>query len=336
MLPTITITMVGPTGVGKTSLLAAMYGELEKELHSIGCSFSMDPGPTTKSINERLRELKDVATGNGMRVQSGEGIGRGVDKREYIFELDVGDGGEPEARLRFVDMPGGWYTAEGNYQEADKELGESQVSFLAVDAVALMEQPSQACNGLGKFHEKLNSPDYIKEAYKRALKHLRDDHVIIIALIRSETYVRNGKTKELMKKVKDAYGEMIGYLKINGNQIQAYACYVETIGSIVFHRFNLEENGDLASVEYRRVKDKGYSPSRCAVPLRIAAIRALGHAVDLAIEDFVKNNTFFGKVKDMLGFDKALTRAKDKAHKVYNAFEKIKDNINDDDYTQLH
>lgn|GEM_PF-6849522 len=328
-VPTITITMVGPTRVGKTSLLAAMYGELEKEMLDIGCTFTMEAGPTTKSICERLDELESLASGSGMKVQAGEGIQGGVEKREYVFDLDVGDGGAPEVRLRFVDLPGGWYTGDGSYQEADTELGKSSVSLLAVDAVALME--SNGC-----FHKKINAPLHIKESYKRALKNLSAEHLIIITLIRSETYIKNGREKELIKKVKEEYAELTKYLKKDGQQIAVYACLVETVGGLVFHKFNLSDTDELISVEYRRLKTEGYSPKKCALPLRIAAGKGLQHALDEAIKEEMIHGTLWANIIAKLGFDTALARVKKKKEKIYQALEKIRGNINENDYHQIH
>ena len=335
LTPTVTIAMVGPTRVGKTSLVAAMYGELEKELVSIGCTFSMEGGPTTRSINERLRELKRLGSEDSCSlVQEGEGIDPGVEKKEYVFHLDVGDGGSPEAIIKFVDLPGGWYMANENSEEADKILRDANVSFLAVDAVALMEQPSAESDGLGKYHERVNAPDYIKEAYKRALPHLDESHIIILTLIRAETYVRKNRTDELMEKAKDAYREMTSYLKKNGVQIKVYACYVETVGSVVFHAF--DESDGSVHFHYRRVPGKKYSPSRCAIPLRIAARTALSKALDHAFEEFVKNDTLWARVSLLCGGGHALTQAKQKATRIYEAFQKVAENVNDEDYHQIH
>lgn len=356
-IPTVTIAMVGPTGVGKTSLLAAMYRELETELRDIGGSFTMEAGPTQKSINDRIRELKSICRSDAdksIEIKAA-GIEGTSDMREYNFDLDVGDGGEPEARMRFIDLPGGWYTGDGEYNKADQILAGSHVSFLAVDAVALMEKN-------GKYHEDINRTDDIKEAYKRALKNIREDHIVIITLIRSETYVKSNRIPELMKRVKEEYAELVGFLKKNGEQILAFACYVETVGGVRFSSVH-ERNGKPVFT-YERTSH-GYSPSRCAIPLRIAANRALGEALggeiekleevereaDQWVETFKEKDDFFrGFAEEILGIPTSREEARKKANaaiekheeirqkalKINETFESLSEKINESDYIEIH
>ena len=332
-IPTVTITMVGPRGVGKTSLLAAMYNELDAELTSIGCNLSLDAGPTTQNIAERLKELKSSANGTGIKIQAGEGISSSSESREYTFHLHIGDGGLPEVSLRFIDLPGGWYTGEGDYKKADQLLGESHVSILAVDATALMEASSKECGGLGKYHEDINAFVCIRQAYKRALNNFKDGHIIIIALIRAETYVKSGKIDLLYKRLSDAYGALVADLKFKDKKIPVLACYVETLGSLVFNSFS-EENGSVIA-QFRRIPGMGYKPERCAIPLRIAAGWGLVAALDQALIDFNGKNIWWRQLLGRIGIDKALSQARAKYARTYQVFEKLRESIKEDDFIEL-
>lgn len=331
---TITMTMVGPRGVGKTSLLAAMYKELDSELEEIGCNLSVDAGPTTKAIAERLKELKSSANGSGIKVQSGEGISGSAESREYTFHLNIGDVGSPELALTFVDLPGGWYVGEGDYKKADELLSKSHVSFLAVDATALMEAPSNAGTGIGKYHEKINAPEYIALAYKRALNHFKNKHVVIIALVRAETYVKSGKIDELYKRLREAYRELVSRLKNAEVRISVFACYVETVGSLVFNSFK-EESGTVIS-EFRRIPGMGYNPARCAIPLRIAAKCGLKEVLNRAIDDLNEKNTLLRRLASIFGIPTDLDDARKKHERTKEVFEKLEAKIIPDvDYIEL-
>lgn len=329
-IPTTTITMVGPRGVGKTSLLAAMYSELEAELRKCGCLLTQEAGPTQAAINNQLRELKKMATGTGIKVQSGEGIDSTSQEREYIFNLDVGDGGLPEAALRFVDLPGGWYTGEGEYKKADQLLGESHVSFLAVDATALMEVPSKDLGGIGKYHDEINYPQDIIESYKRVS--FKDGHIVIITLIRAETYIKSGKIDLLLQKTQDAYRDLAS--RLYEKDIGVFACYVETVGSLVFNSFT-ERDGVIES-HFRRIPGKKYEPSRCGIPLRIAAGKALQSALDEALLEVVKNDGFWAWILAKFGVETALKKAKEKHSRIYNAFNQLASNIAEDDFIKIN
>jgi hypothetical protein len=321
--------MVGPRGVGKTSLLAAMYNELDSELSRIGCTLSLEAGPTLASINGQLKDLKKLATGTGIKVQAGEGIAGGSDMREYIFNLDVGNGGEPETALRFVDIPGGWYSGTGDWKIADQEAINSRVSFLAVDATALMESPSKDLEYIGKYHEDINSPSDIHEFYKRAK--FAEGHIVILSLIRAETYVKQGNIDLLLKKTKYAYRELSD--RLNKNGIPFYACYVETVGSLIFNSFT--ESDGIVSSHFRRDPKIGYRPSRCAIPLRIAAGTALGKALDQSALKVMQEDGVINNVLDFFGMENALKKAREKHATIYKAFEMIASNIKDDDFIEL-
>lgn len=327
--PVTQIVMVGPRGVGKTSLLAAMYSELEKELDKINCNFFTEQGPTTARIGKQLRDLKSVASSSGAKIQAGEGIDAGQQEEIYTFHLDVGDGGEPEVTLEFIDLPGGWYTGTGDYKRADEVLGRAHVSFLAVDATALMEVPLKDAPRLGKYHDIINFPFDIRQAYRRVK--FADGHVVILTLIRAETYVHSGRIHQLIEKTQKAYAELAGDLGKKG--IPLLGCYVETVGSLTFNAFT-EEDGKVSS-HFMRNPQIGYRPARCAVPLRIAAGKALSAALDDALIQLIREDTFWGKILELFGLNEALRRAREKHHRVYAAFDKLGKSIVEADYFEI-
>jgi hypothetical protein len=328
--PVTRIVMVGPRGVGKTSLLAAMYNELEKELRAAGCRFFTEPGPTQSKISSQLKALKAAASGSGVKIQTGEGISATQASESYTFHLDVGDGGEPEVSLEFTDLPGGWYTGSGEYKRADELLGNSHVSFLAVDATALMESKPRQAGSFGKYHELINSPFDIQQAYNRV--NFADGHVVILTLIRAETYVHKGHTKQLIKQTQKAYAELADILK--AKNVPLLGCYVETVGSLTFNAFT-DKDGQISS-HFLRNPQIGYKPDRCSVPLRIAAGRALSAALDEALVELIREDTFFGNILEMFGFNEALRKARERSNLVYAAFEKLGSAINEDDYFEIN
>jgi hypothetical protein len=327
--PTTSIIMVGPSGVGKTSLLAAMYEEIDKELEASGCQLDKEPGPTQVAINRRLNELKSLAKGEGIRIQTGEGIVGDAAQRDYIFHLKVENDEGINVTLKFTDLPGGWYTGGEGHKVADELLKSSRVSILAVDATALMEMPDRSAGGLGKHHIAINAPDYIRDSYRRAS--LPEGHIVILALIRAETYVRNGKTQLLQENTRKAYRELAATLE--KKKIPLVGCHVETVGCLFFNSF-LEKDGNVES-HFIRDKDIGYRPNRCAIPLRLAAGEAMVGALDAALLEVVKNDNFWNWLGGIFGMETALSRAKKKVEAIYGAYHSIASRVKDDDFFEI-
>lgn len=331
-IPPITIAMVGPRGVGKTSLLAAMYRELDAELEKLHCTLVTSPGPTQEHILSRQQELENIAVGGGkITVNAADGVDGTAEQREYTFHLDVSHGGDPELVLRFVDLPGGWYTGQGNFGQADELLGNAHVSLLAVDATALVEGASQS--GPGKYHNQINAPKHIREAYKRALSRLNEDHVVVLTLIRAETYLQKNPNREaeLFQRAQEAYCDLASSLAQNRiSQVPIYACAVETVGSLIFNRFS-EINGAPVA-EFYRQQGRGYSPSRCAEPLRLALRFGLQKAMDEAFKDIAKKRTFFNWLRKTFGGKDEHAEAKRKADAIRSVFDKI----NESEYRIIH
>ncbi len=330
----ITITMVGPTRVGKTSLLAAMYNELNPEIRRMGCTFTAD-GPTTAALDRRLQELKAAANFSSIKVQEDEGIKGGFQKEEFIFNLKVDN--KPEAVMRFVDMPGAWYTGGDNHEEADTILSESQVSFLAVDATALMEKPDTN-EGIGEYHERVNAPFQIQGAYERALAGFSAGHIVVLTLIRAETYVLAGRTAELYNRAKKAYRMLADSLKAHQNgevyQIPVFITHVETVGNMVLHRIG-EKDGHIRT-EFRKNPNTQYSPKHCARPLRFALGVTLYSSLGKAYGDVVEKDTWWREIaEEWFGVPTSLGKAKQKLTQIQAVFEKLTEQISDEDYHQI-
>jgi Cdc6-like AAA superfamily ATPase len=310
--------MVGPRGVGKTSLLAAMYEKLESELKECGCGLSQEAGPTQVAINEQLRRLRTLANSSGLVVKADQGIAGSDKERRYTFHLNVVKG-DASTALEFVDLPGDWYIGKGEFKTADEVLKQSHVSLLAVDATALMEHQSSQTEGFGKFHKEINDPTSIRQSYKRVFStNTNPNHTVILVLIRAETYVDD--IDALFDKTRRAYLELARDLA--EHDVPLYACHVNTVGCLIFNAFE-EEDDKWIATNFRRNPKIGYKPDRCDIPLRLAAQRALHIALDTALEDMVKEDHFWAKLLAVIGLDFARQKAKEKYEKVYEALTKI-------------
>ncbi|MFT3991953.1 MAG: hypothetical protein QM680_11140 [Luteolibacter sp.] len=332
-LKTTSIIMVGPTRVGKTSMLAAMYNELKqaakRQTNSLAkYGLHMDAGPTQIKINDQQETLEDLADGEGLVVNKDDNLEGNSELRNYDFFIKIEN--DYKIPLRFTDLPGGWYTGGAGAQQAAELLENSHVSLLAVDAVALME-------ARGKYHSKINRTRFIEQVYDAAsFKH---EHEVILVLIRAETYVRNNQITELKRRAKNAYSELAGILKNketileNGEirrGVNISGCYIETVGSLFFNSYKENPDGSVDAI-FMRDRTIGYKPSLCEIPLRMAAKKGMQHAVDDAVIEIEKSRGLWGWLIGTLGFETALTRARAKHGKLYAVLQDLSSQLNEND-----
>ncbi|MDR0704519.1 MAG: hypothetical protein LBF88_05970 [Planctomycetaceae bacterium] len=318
--PILKITMVGPSGVGKTSLLAAMYKELERELSEFGATFVPD-ARTQPAITARRNELQLLGSSTNLDVSQIVSIEGTQDKREYDFILSVKlkNSRTEKLEVRFIDMPGGWYKGDAR---ADTELAESNVSIWIVDATALMEQPEEE-TGIGRYHTIINDPETIYNAYQRAFEETHTDHCIVMCLVRAESYVRENRQYEMYQKLSKSYAPLLHQLKRQTPSLETVeACYVETVGSVVFQMFKREKNEQFPRATFRKVQGRTYSPSGCAKPLRsviayvlqqsllakIVEVNEMVENIGIAIEHVKDADTFWNNFWEIWGIETNLAK----------------------------
>jgi len=291
MIEKTTITIVGPTGVGKTSLLASMYSHMKTELLSYDCSFTAS-ARCGAELDERMQELELLATGEGLRVDLDLGPRPGSEKNTFDFELNILQKNVDPVPIEFIDLPGGWYTGEGDFNEADRCILDSQVVIVAVDAWALMEVKNE--KGIGKYNNKINRPKVICEALERASNKASEGNpkpLVLFVLGKAEKYLHHGQYKELLDTARACYEPLMNPLVANGFAIAA--CCVETVGGIELLSVKEATRTDGASYpvgSFKRLKDgphAGYNPKGCSTPLRLVFDIALSSISQATLIDWI-------------------------------------------------
>ena len=192
-LNTLNIAMLGGTGVGKTSLLTAMYDQFAQNVGKANLQLSPDLA-SNAVLGDHLGELKGMFT-------SFTPIGQGIQStdRERSFLFDIGKRGEaPSLRFHFVDYPGGYIEPKSSIHNPQKVLDfikQSAAIIIAIDAPALMERQ-------GQWNEKVNKPGLVHGLFTKAnLKELceQSPRLIIFSPIKCEKYVQDAALcKELI------------------------------------------------------------------------------------------------------------------------------------------
>jgi len=266
------IVMIGPTGVGKTSLLAAMYPNLET--HFPSGDYQLVPEENTRQILDQLRkELKGLGENGGIRITDGHLRGtRQV--QEFNFDLQYKGVGEAkpvtDLSLQIWDIPGALCTDKEG-EEAVKYLNGSDISFWCVDSVALMERG-------GEYNDAINEPEKMCECICRS--QLKDGHTVCIALMRAETYEQDDNSGKLFDTFRKKYAELALRLRKNPRIGGVYFCAVQTTGNL---RFNNHEGKNPVFIRARDIS--GYIPKYCELPVLIAVRQSLGNAIRDAVEE---------------------------------------------------
>ncbi|MBW4493559.1 MAG: ATP-binding protein [Oscillatoria princeps RMCB-10] len=216
------ITMLGPSGVGKTSLLAAMY----QQVQAIGNLTQLKPSKVTQvRLHDRLMELQQMAN----QIEStGTTVRTTVAPQSFIFELQRPNN-PPFLRLKFQDYPGG-YLADAEYKgQVIQFLKNANTVIIAIDAIALMESR-------GKWNERINKPGQIVELFQEVYKDLNERRLVILAPVKCETYLRPGTDPgKLLASVVDGYDELINFFQTPELQdkVAVVVTPVQTVGCVV-------------------------------------------------------------------------------------------------------
>ena len=131
------IVMLGATGVGKTSLLAAMYPFLMT--HFPGDEYQLVPEENTRKVLDDLRDSLAKLGEGGIKVKDRIITGT-LQAQEFNFGLQyTGEGkNETDVSIQIFDIPGAYCTDNGGTR-AQTYLTGSDISFWCIDCVALME-----------------------------------------------------------------------------------------------------------------------------------------------------------------------------------------------------
>ena len=295
------ITMLGPTGVGKTSLLTAMYEQFESTIGKTNLQLTPDE-ESSAILQERLVELKSLlddfeATGGVRRTEAAAGP---ESLRSFVFGLGK-KGQKPSLQLHFQDYPGGYLAAKANPEErkfVKNLLTECVAVIIAIDAPALMEAN-------GKWHELINRPQQMTDLFKTAYLDLDSPRLVILAPVRCEKYLQDEKFKtELSRRVKEGYAKLFDLLSSEAllPKVVSVITPVQTVGTVVFSRIEL--NNDRPQFHFRKIShDAEYSPKDSEQPLRYL----LRFLLKLHIDS--RNLGLFNFIRNWLGVDNHLKQA---------------------------
>lgn len=259
---TLKITMLGCIGVGKTSLLAAIYDQFDQVIGKTNLQIQPTDDASRIIIEQRLEELKSLV-GNTIRVR--DGILKSTSPRSFFFDL-CKTGLSASLRLQFQDYPGEYIDSQATVEQiktVENFIRESAAVLIAIDTPIMMEMKS-------KWHEKFNQPTRIRNLFKAAYQNLDSPRLVILAPVKCESYVQNDKdASELLACIREKYATLLDYFSNNEllPKVAVVVTPVQTVGSVFFSRVEIQNN-EPCFYFIKHDPESSYKPKDSEQPLR--------------------------------------------------------------------
>jgi len=240
------ITMLGPTRVGKTSLIAALYTAGQEFFAGKPISVTAD-ALTKARLHANDREMRgELALG---RFSPGALKGS-TESETNTLRVTTPGASTYELDLIFHDLPGGWLLDPQRVAEYQKALAVSPCVIIPIDATVLMEVDSAHVPYILELLRVSEVADAVRE-WAKIRKMNGNSTRLILAPVKCESYFDdNGgetdRSAELFGQVKWLYGDIVQtYLDEIGDAEHAvlYAP-VDTIGPIYFTKADWGEEVD--------------------------------------------------------------------------------------------
>lgn len=298
------ITVLGSAGTGKTTLLTAMYEQFENTIRNVDLELTPDD-ETSVVLQDRLIDLKSalkVFESKGrVGLESTEGIAGPKALRSFNFGLGKKHK-KPSLQLVFRDYPGSYHSKNATKEErtfVTTLLRESAAVLIPIDAPALMEEK-------GRYHEKLNRPQQIKDIFKTTYKNIDSPRLVILAPVKCEKYFQNeSSARELSRRIREEYEGLLGYLKSEelSPWIASVITPIQTVGGLIFSRIELDEDG-APDFYFRKISHAAeYDPKDSEQPLRYL----LSFLLKLHLHQ--RSSGLFSFIRDWIGSDEHLKQA---------------------------
>jgi len=230
------VTMLGPTRVGKTSLIAALY--VAGQEFFAGKPISVTADATTKArIHANDREMRgELAQG---RFSPGALRGS-TDSETNTLRISAPTSSTYELDLVIHDLPGGWMLDAKQSVEYQRALAESPCVIIPIDATVLMEVDAAHVPYILDLLRVGEVADFVRE-WTKLRKSNGDPTRLILAPVKCESYFDdNGgsedRAAELFGHVQWLYGDIVRTYRVELGDPHAEVLYapVDTIGSIYF------------------------------------------------------------------------------------------------------
>lgn len=238
------VLMVGGRRCGKTSALAVMFDQLIKgkanEFFTVADTTVIETkGPETQDT------LTSKTTGIKLFLEKPTTNTFLVDSKPTLFDWKYTckltlPGTTKRLEIEFTDVPGEWFRSGTKDDEINQYVAANDVFVVMVDTPYLMEESEAMCDAVNCISDIHNALTNINDEDGKKAK------MVVFVPIKCEKWVKEGRIKEVVDKLKSAYRVPIKALSAY-KKMTICILPIETAGNILFREFKDAYllNGDL-------------------------------------------------------------------------------------------
>ncbi|MBO3461016.1 hypothetical protein G7B40_040570 [Aetokthonos hydrillicola Thurmond2011] len=270
------VTMLGPTGVGKTSILTVMRKAMDLAVSD--SVLRLNPGKPDDEFakqnalglfQEYERKLSQLIDTKNFTVQGGlDGSNQNTEFYFYLSNLK-GSKNTSKLLLEFQDYPGGWILPnDSNRSTVVEYLKNSPITIIAIDTPALLERD-------GQYHEPINmSTDIaylLREAYEADNNQSPKNRLVILAPVKCEKYMQANQAERIHIAIKKRYQILLGDLKIrNPGHVAVVIIPIQTVGGVVFSYIDKRQKnpGEIPPFWYQQRSNPKWETVNAEKPLQ--------------------------------------------------------------------
>lgn len=242
-LPPMKVGLVGPTAIGKTSILTALIQEARAAL--VGTGVSVEPEDDTAArVDDLLRKLRLHIHARHFDLQAG--ISGTLNSTAFnLSVLAPGNHGDRIA-LSLLDYPGDWLSNPGREKaEAASEvktfLRDSDVLLIPTDATLVMQWQTPAHRAVATERLRIESVERVIDGWAKARKKDGRPGAVVVVPVRAEKYLAdNGGVRDeeaqLEARVLDLYGHVLKSAHEENSSLEMYYCPIDTMGCVELGR----------------------------------------------------------------------------------------------------
>lgn len=250
--PMLSICMMGPRAVGKTTVVASIFAESEKGMNGSPLFMRSGNSLTSQLITYREELSYAIKKRDVAQLPATEHVA------DFIFELGI-LGRKPIIKLSIKDFPGEKLIDAP--QEVEAFMASSQVVIVAIDTPYLMVDG-------GAYNEEHNKPKLVKDYLRKHSSQLSNKLVLFVPL-KCERWFHDGQIDIVTKEVFNTYGDLKDIFVQNNT-----ACVVTpilTLGGMEFNCMtdNTTKQGKQSRLATYQLYEAApiYSPLFCSQPI---------------------------------------------------------------------
>ncbi len=248
---TFKIGLLGPTRVGKTSLVTALLAQSEILLAGSGVTMTTVDSATEAKIAQNQEALEGDLLAREFRSAS---LSSTVEPFHFNLKLDPGVP-DAEIYMDLLDFPGGWLDPryrptefEADWEGCKKFIKESTVLLVPVDAALLME--SVLAKHKQEVPRLLNTRavrevarDWANERNRRPF----EPALVVFCPVKCESYFTdNGGTRDLSirlyQQFKETYADVVDTVKRHAPAARLMYAPIDTIGCVEIVRADWQDD----------------------------------------------------------------------------------------------